>query len=64
MNKKPIRTYQRKPAKRPVMNSWASVSSEKYFVGNSHFDKNELYNDSLNYDLFETTFDKLAKEVV
>ncbi|KYN28951.1 Putative serine/threonine-protein kinase haspin like protein [Trachymyrmex cornetzi] len=64
MSKKPIRTYQRKATKKPFMNPLTSaVSSEKYFVGNSHF-KNELFNDSLNYDLFETTFDRLAKDVV
>ncbi|KYN01582.1 Putative serine/threonine-protein kinase haspin like protein, partial [Cyphomyrmex costatus] len=65
MSKKPIRTYQRKPAKRLINSSTLSaVSSEKYFVKNNHFDKNELYNDSLNYDPFETTFDRIAKEVV
>ncbi|KAG5314766.1 HASP kinase, partial [Acromyrmex insinuator] len=64
LSKKPIRTYQRKPTKKPFMNSLTSaVSSEKYFVENSRF-KNELFNDSLNYDPFETTFDRLAKEVV
>ncbi|XP_011067769.1 PREDICTED: uncharacterized protein LOC105154145 [Acromyrmex echinatior] len=64
LRKKPIRTYQRKPTKKPFMNSLTSaISSEKYFVENSRF-KNELFNDSLNYDPFETTFDRLAKEVV
>ncbi|KAG5346810.1 HASP kinase, partial [Acromyrmex charruanus] len=64
LSKKPIRTYQRKPTKKPFMNSLTpAISSEKYFVENSRF-KNELFNDSLNYDPFETTFDRLAKEVV
>ncbi|KYN31245.1 Putative serine/threonine-protein kinase haspin like protein [Trachymyrmex septentrionalis] len=60
LSKKPIRTYQRKPTKKPFINS-SAVSSD--FVGNSRF-RNELFNDSLNYDPFETTFDRLAKEVV
>jgi len=64
LSKKPIRTYQRKPTKKPFMNSLTSAaSSEKYFVENIRF-KNELFNDSLNYDPFETTFDRLAKDVV
>ncbi|XP_012059508.1 PREDICTED: uncharacterized protein LOC105622705 [Atta cephalotes] len=64
LSKKPIRTYQRKPTKKSFMNSLTSAaSSEKYFVGNICF-KNELFNDSLNYDPFETTFDRLAKDVV
>lgn len=65
--KQSIRTYQKKAAKRPFVSSLAlsAVSNKKYdSVVNNHFDKNATYNDSLIYDPFETTFDRIAKGAV
>jgi len=65
--KQSIRTYQRKPAKKPFASSLAlsATSSQRYnSVENNHFDKNGTYNDSLYYDPFETTFDRIAKGAV
>jgi hypothetical protein len=65
-----IRTYQRKPfVQKPFVNliPLPVRMIEKYDpVENAQkcSDKNGTSNDSLNYDPFETTFDRLAKEVV
>ncbi|TGZ38628.1 putative serine/threonine-protein kinase haspin-like protein [Temnothorax longispinosus] len=67
MSKQPIRTYQRKTAKKPFVSLLAlsAISSEKYnSVENDHFDKSGTYNNSLNHDPFETTFDRIAKGAV
>ncbi|XP_024875583.1 uncharacterized protein LOC112456988 isoform X1 [Temnothorax curvispinosus] len=67
MSKQPIRTYQRKTAKKPFVSLLAlsAISSEKYnSVENNHFDKSGTYNNSLNHDPFETTFDRIAKGAV
>ncbi|XP_011705185.1 PREDICTED: uncharacterized protein LOC105460437 isoform X2 [Wasmannia auropunctata] len=62
-HKHPIKTYLRKPAKKPV-SSLASVVSSKYnSVKNNLFDKSDTCNDSSN-DPFETTFDRIAKGAV
>jgi len=65
--KQPIRTYQRKTAKRPFVNALASstISNEKYnSMENTHLNKSGICNDSLIYDPFETTFDRIAKGAV
>lgn len=65
--KQPIRTYQRKTAKIPFVSSLVSSAKlrEKCnSMENNHFDKSGTYNDSLNYDPFETTFDRIAKGAV
>ncbi|XP_067214071.1 uncharacterized protein Haspin isoform X2 [Linepithema humile] len=68
--KKPIRTYQRKTAKKPFVSSTVPslISIEKSCnnpaENKNYFDKNELCNNSLNYDPFETTFDRIARETV
>ncbi|KAL6260889.1 hypothetical protein P5V15_008416 [Pogonomyrmex californicus] len=64
MNHKPIRTYERKTSKTPFLNSLAlsTISSKRYNpVENCHFNQS---NDSLCYDPFETTFDRVAKGVI
>lgn len=65
--KQPIRTYQRKPVKRSFVNALTSftISNEKYnSIKNNHLDKSGICNDSLVYDPFETTFDRIAKGAV
>ncbi|XP_039302391.1 uncharacterized protein LOC105201053 isoform X2 [Solenopsis invicta] len=67
MNRKPpIRTYQRKKTNKSLVTlALPTISHEKYnSVENSRFDKSEMCNNSLNYDLFETTFDRVAKGAV
>ncbi|KAL0131659.1 hypothetical protein PUN28_002892 [Cardiocondyla obscurior] len=62
MNRKlPIRTYQRKTVKKPFVTSLALsfISST-----NCNFVEKQNVDDSLNYDPFETTFDRIAKEAV
>lgn len=66
--KQPIRTYQRKGTKKTFVSSTVPslTSIEKYNPAENRndFDKSGLCNNSLNYDPFETTFDKIAKETV
>lgn len=68
MNRKqPIRTYQRKTAKKPFVSSLVlspKLKEKCNSMKNNHFDKSGTHNDSLNYDPFETTFDRIAKGAV
>lgn len=63
--KRPLRTYERKTAKKPFTNLLPSpvILIRKYNpVENNH--SNEICSDSLGDDPFETTFDKIAKGAV
>lgn len=66
--KQPIRTYQRKITKKPFMSSIVPshtlIETYNPAENKNQFDKNEICNNSLNYDPFETTFDKIARETV
>ncbi|XP_050466101.1 uncharacterized protein LOC126859138 isoform X1 [Cataglyphis hispanica] len=65
--KRPLRTYERKTAKKHFTNSLLSpvILIRKYnLVENDRSNDNETYNDSLNNDPFETTFDRIAKGAV
>lgn len=65
--KRPLRTYERKTAKKPFTNSLLSpvILIRKYNpVENDRSNDNEICNDSLNNDPFETTFDRIAKGAV
>lgn len=61
--RQPIRTYQRKTVRKPLINISVapSVSTQKQRVQNDCFNNNENCNDSLIHDPFETTFDRIAK---
>ncbi|XP_036149201.1 uncharacterized protein LOC105838777 isoform X4 [Monomorium pharaonis] len=67
-HKPPIRTYQRKKtANKPSVPllTLPAVSNRRYNCMENHsFNKSETCNNSLNYDLFETTFDRIAKGAV
>lgn len=63
----PIRTYQRKTAKKSLINvSPASsiISNQKYQVEDNFFNNNKTCNNSITHHLFETTFDRIAKGAV
>lgn len=63
--KRPLRTYERKPAKKPFTNLLPSpiILIRKYDpVENNR--SSEIYYNSLCDDPFETTFDRIAKGAV
>ncbi|XP_047363350.1 uncharacterized protein LOC124954438 isoform X3 [Vespa velutina] len=73
MLRKPIRTYQRRNIPNPLIkiSDFAKVDltlktddilKEQYGINNVN--ENKLSEDSLNYDPFETTFDRIAKDAV
>lgn len=73
MLRKPIRTYQRKNIPNPLIkiSNFAKVDltlktddvhREQHGIDNVN--ENKISEDSLNYDPFETTFDRIAKDAV
>ncbi|XP_070169948.1 uncharacterized protein Haspin [Polyergus mexicanus] len=65
--KRPLRTYERKTAKKPFTNSLLSpvISIRRYnSAENDSSNDNKICNNSLSDDPFETTFDRIAKGAV
>ncbi|XP_032689218.1 uncharacterized protein LOC116852706 [Odontomachus brunneus] len=65
--RQPIRTYQRKTVRKPLINISlvpSVILTQKQRVQDDYFENNENCNDSLIHDPFETTFDRIAKGAI